>query len=135
MLAEGLLIHIGKTRFFQSKMACRAAIDHAQFRQPDLVDAGLEAAAQADGVSAIADQRKVVALLRMPLAEVVLCRRDGQRQQQAETDDAECPHRIAEQGPPRRGKKLSYRLHLTPPRQNPGPAWAAEPCAHRGEHN
>jgi hypothetical protein len=26
-------------------------------------------------------------------------------------------------------------LHSTPPRPHPGPSWAAEECADRGEHN
>jgi hypothetical protein len=58
MLAEGLLIYVGKTGFVQSQVAGGAAVDDAQFRQPDLMNAGLESAAQADGISAIANQRR-----------------------------------------------------------------------------
>ena len=84
-------------------MAGGAAIHDAEFRQPYLVNAGLQAAAQADCIAAIADQREVFALITVPLAEVILCRRDGQSQQQDEADNAECPHRIAEQRSPRGG--------------------------------
>ena len=135
VFAEWLLIHIGKTRLLQSQVARRAAIDHPQFRKPDLVNAWFKAAAQTDGVSTIANQRSVVTLIGMPLAEVFLRRRNRQCQQEDQADHAECPYRIAEQRLPRRGKKFSHRLHLTPPGPYPGPARAAEPCAHRGEHD
>ena len=134
-LRKGCCVHVGKAGLLQAQVAGGAAIDNAQFRQPDLMNARLEAAAQADRIAAIVDQREIVALIAVPLAEVVLCRRNGQRQQQDQADDAECPHRIAEERLPRRGKIFSYRLHLTPPGQDPGPAWAAEPCADSGEHN
>ena len=119
MLAEGLLSYVGKAGFLQAQVAGGAAVDDAQFRQPDLMNAWLEAAAQADCIAAIADQRQVFALIAVPLAEVLLCRRDGQRQQQDQADNAECPHRIAEQRLPRRGKILSDRVALNSSRARP----------------
>ena len=135
MFAEGLLRHIAKTGLVQSEMAGGAAVDNAQFRQPDLMNARLKAAAQANRISAIVDECKIVALIAMPLAEMLLGRRNCKRQQQSQADNAECPHRIAEERLPRRGENLSNELHLTPPGQDPGPARAAEPCADSGEHN
>ena len=135
VFAEGLLTHVAKTGLIQSQVAGGAAVNDAQIRQPYLMNARLESAAQADSISAIADQSEVATLIAMPLAEVLLCRRDRKRQQQAQADNAECPHRIAEQRLPRRGKRFLQELHLTPPGPYPGPAWAAEPCAYSGEHN
>ena len=135
VFAEGLLIHIAKTGFIQSKMAGRAAVDHTQFRKPDLMDARLKASAQADRIPAIVNQCKIVALIAMPLGGMVFGRSDGKRQQQDQADDTECPHRIAEEGSPRRGEILFNRSHLTPPGQDPGPTRAAEPCTNGGEHN
>jgi len=54
VLAEWLLGNIGETGFIQSQVTRRAAVDNAEFREPDLMDAGYEPAAQADGISAIA---------------------------------------------------------------------------------
>src|SRR5579863_8939451 len=135
VFAEGLLLHIGKTGLLQTQMARCAAVNHTEFRKPDLMDARLKSTAQADRISAIVNQAKVVALIAMPLGKVVLGGGNGKCQQQHQADDTECSHRIAEECSPRGGKILSYRLHLTPPGQNPGPAWSAEPCADRGEHN
>jgi hypothetical protein len=81
MLPKRLLIDIRKTRFLQPQVARGAAVNDAKFRQPDLMDARLEAPAQTDGISAIVDQRKVFALKAMPLAEMLLRRRNCQRQQ------------------------------------------------------
>ena len=47
VLAEGLLIYVGKTGLVQTQVAGGAAVDDAEFRQPDLMNARLEAAAQA----------------------------------------------------------------------------------------
>src|SRR5450631_1849812 len=99
------------------------------------MDSRLKAPAQADGISAIVNECEIVALIAVPLGEVVLGRGNGKREQQDKTYDTECSHRIAEECLPRGGKTFSDGLHLTPPGQNPGPAWAAEPCADRGEHN
>ena len=107
VLAEWLLLHVAKTGLLQSQMTGRAAIDDAQFRQPYLMDARLKAAAQADRISAIVNQSKVVALIAMPLGEVILGRGNGKRQQQNQADNAECSHRIAEECLPRRGKIFS----------------------------
>ena len=119
VLAKRLLRNVGETGFLQTQMAGVAAIHDAQLRQPDLVNARLHAAAQTYRIAAIADQRDVFALITMPLTEVILCRRDGQCQQKDQADKAKCPHRIAEQRPPRRGKIFSDRSHLTPPGRDP----------------
>ena len=134
-LRNGCCVTSERLASFSPRWQVCAAIHDAQLRQPDLVNARLHAAAQTYRIAAIADQRDVFALITMPLAEVILCRRDGQCQQKDQADKAECPHRIAEQRLPRRGKIFSDRSHLTPPGRNPGPAWAAEPCADSSEHN
>jgi hypothetical protein len=112
-----------------------AAVDDVKIRQPNLMDARLESPAQAHGISAIMDERQVVPLIAVPLAEMFFGRCNRKSQQQTEADNAECPHRIAEEGLPCRGKDFSHKLHLTPPWHNPGPARAAEPRAYSGEHN
>ena len=61
MLAKGLLTHVRKTCFFKPNMAGGATIDDSQLRQPDLMDAWLEAPAQADSIAAISNQREVLA--------------------------------------------------------------------------
>jgi hypothetical protein len=55
VLAEGLLMHVGKTSFIQSEVARSTTVDNAQIRQPNLMNSWLEAASQADGISAIAN--------------------------------------------------------------------------------
>jgi hypothetical protein len=80
-----------------------ASVDDTKFRQPDLMDTRLEAATKRIGITAIVDQRQIVPLITMPLAEVFLCRRDGKRQQQGQADNAKCPHRITEEGLARGG--------------------------------
>src|ERR1035438_2921980 len=99
------------------------------------MNAWLESATEAHGFSAVVDQSKVVPLVAVPLAEMFLGRCDCERKQQDHTDDAERPHRVAEERLPGRGENLPNELHLTPPWQHPGPAGAAEPCADSGEHN
>jgi uncharacterized membrane protein len=97
VLAEGLLRHIGKTGLVQSEMAGGATVSDAQLRQPYLMNARLKAAVQANGFSAIVDEGKVVPLITVPLAEMFFGGRNCERQQQSDTDNAKCPHRIAEQ--------------------------------------
>jgi hypothetical protein len=80
VFAEGLLIHVGKAGFIQSQVARCAAVDNAQIREPNLVNAWLESATQAHGISAIANQPQVSPLKTMPLAEVILCRCDRKQQ-------------------------------------------------------
>ena len=135
MFAEGLLGYIGKTRLVQSEMAGGATISNAQLRQPYLMNARLKAAPQAHGFSAIVDECKILPLITVPLAEMLLCRRNCERQQQSDTHNAKCPHWVAEERLPHRAENLPNELHLTPPGQDPGPARAAEPCADGGEHN
>src|SRR5271165_6090152 len=97
VFAERLLRHVPKAGFIESKVAGGAAVDDAQFRQPDLMNARLEPATQAHGISAIVDQRQVVPLIVMPLAKVLLGGSNRESQQQDYTDNAECPHRVAEE--------------------------------------
>jgi hypothetical protein len=96
MFAERLLRHVAKTGLIQSQVARSAAVDNTQVRQPDLMDPRQESTAQAHGISAIVDERQVVPLIAMPLAEVFLGWRNRKCQHQTKTDNAECPHRIAE---------------------------------------
>ena len=80
VLAERLLSDVGKTSFLQAQVAGGAAVHNTQFRQPNLMNSWLEAPAQADCITAIADESQVFALIAVPLAEVLFCRRDSQRQ-------------------------------------------------------
>src|ERR1017187_5560533 len=48
MRAEGLHVHVGEAGFFQTNVATRAAVDHAEFGQPDLLDPSLEMPLQGD---------------------------------------------------------------------------------------
>ena len=79
MPAERLGADVAKTGFFQSDMACSAAIDDSELRKPDLLDSVVEVALQCDCVSARPNQRQVLFLVVTPFAEVVFRRRDGQR--------------------------------------------------------
>jgi len=135
MFAEWLLMYVTKTSFIQSEVARSTTVDDAQIGQPYLMNARLESTLQTDGISAITDQFQVLPLIAMPLAEVLLCRRDRKSNQQDKADNSEGSDRIGEECRPCRGEDFSYLLHSTPPRPHPGPSWAAEECADRGEHN
>src|ERR1700738_1147688 len=99
------------------------------------MDSRLKTAAQRYGVSAVVDYRQVLALIAAPRGKVILRGGNGKREQQHYADHSECPHCVAKKRMPCRGEKLSNRLHLTPPRKDPGPSRAAEPCAHSSEHD
>ena len=55
MRAEGLHVHVDEAGFFQTNVAARAAVDYAEFGQPDLLDPSLEVALQRDGIAAVAN--------------------------------------------------------------------------------
>ena len=77
--AERLRADIGKTGFFQSDVAGGAAIDNSELRKPDLLDSVVEVALQRDRVSPGPNQRQIMFLVMPPFTEVVLGRRNGQR--------------------------------------------------------
>ena len=97
MFAEWLLMHVGKTSFIQSEVARSTTVDDAQIGQPYLVNARLESTLQAQGIAAIVDQLQVLPLISMPLAEVLLGRRDRKSNQQDKADNAKGSDRIAEE--------------------------------------
>ena len=79
MLTERLRADIGEAGFFQSDVASSAAIDDSELRKPDLLDPVVEVALQCDGISPGPNQRQVVFLVVAPFTEVILGRRNGQR--------------------------------------------------------
>ena len=97
MPAERLRADVAKTGFFQSDVASSAAIDDSQLWKPDLLDSAVKVALQCDRVSARPNQRQVLFLVVTPFTEVVLRRRDGQRNQQQQADHAKSANRMAEQ--------------------------------------
>lgn len=79
MLSERLRADIGKTGFFQSNVAGRAAIDDSQLWKPYLLDPRVKMALQCQRVSARSNQRQILILVVTPFTEVILCRCNGQR--------------------------------------------------------
>jgi hypothetical protein len=78
MRPERLGLHVREAGLFQSQVAGAATIDNTYVRQPCLLQAGMETALERDRLAATANQRKVVALIAGPLAEVILCGRHRQ---------------------------------------------------------
>jgi len=103
VFAEGLLMYVGKTSFIQSEVARSTTVDNTQIRQPYLVNARPESTSQADGISAITNQFQVQPLIAMPLAEVLLRRRNRKNNRQNKANNAEGSDRIAEKCRPCRG--------------------------------
>ena len=79
MLPERLRADIGKTGFFQSNVAGRAAIDGSELWKPYLLDPGVKMALQCNRVSARSNHCQVLILVVTPFTEVILRRCDGQR--------------------------------------------------------
>ncbi len=96
MRAERLVGNIREAGFFQSDVATGAAVDHAEFGQPDLLDAALEVALQRVGVAAVADHPEIAVLVVPPLAEEILGGSDGERREENEADHAERAHAVPE---------------------------------------
>jgi hypothetical protein len=48
-------------------MACRATIDYADIREPDLLNAGFEVTAKGDCVTALADKSLIASLITTPI--------------------------------------------------------------------
>ncbi len=112
MRAERLGGDIGKAGFFQSDVAAGAAVDHAEFGQPDLLDAALKVPLQRVGVAAVADHPEIAVLVVPPLAEEILRRSDRQRSQEDQADHAERAHAIAEQPLPERRKFFFHERRI-----------------------
>ncbi len=117
--AEWLGADIGQTGFFQSHMAGGAAIDDSQLRKPDLLDSVMKVALQRDRVSPVANQRQILLLIMAPFAEVVLSRRDGQRNQQQQADHAKSAHGMAEQRLPQRRLRVLPMIPISFSRATP----------------
>src|SRR5260370_10701616 len=82
MHTERLGADIGETGFFQSGMAGGTAIDDSELRKPYLLDAVVEMALQRYRLSPAPNQREIFVLVMAPFTEVILGRRDGERDQQ-----------------------------------------------------
>src|SRR5580698_7074379 len=96
MRAIGLIGNIGEARLFQSDVATGAAIDHAEFGQPDLLQAALKMPLQRVGVAAVADHPEITVLVMTPLAEEIFRGSDSQRAQKNQAHDAERAHAVPE---------------------------------------
>ena len=125
-------VGIGQARFFQPGVAGGAAIYDPKLRMPDLLDAVVEVALQCYRFSPAPNQRQILILVMTPFTEVVLSRRNGQRNQQQEAEHAKSANRMAEQRLPHGRQRF---LQLAPPRQHPGPTRAAKESANRREHD
>lgn len=108
MLAKRLCADVGKTGFFQSGVAGGAAIDDSEGRKPDLLNPVVlvEVALQCDRISATPNQRQIPVLVMTPFTEVILGRRNGQRNQKQEADRAKSANRMAEQRLPQGRKRI-----------------------------
>jgi len=78
MRAEWLVGNIGEAGLFQSHVATGAAVDHAEFGQPDLLNAALEVALKRIGIAAVADHPQITVLVVTPLAEEIFRGSDRQ---------------------------------------------------------
>src|ERR1700758_768279 len=70
MPPERLGADIDEAGLFQAHMASGAAIDHPEFRQPDLLNSSLKMSLQRDCFSASPNQAQIVLLVMPPFAEV-----------------------------------------------------------------
>ena len=95
-MRNGWLGTSARLGFFQSDVATGAAVDDAEFGQPDLLDAALEVALQRVGIAAVADHPKIAVLVVPPLAEEILRGSDRQRGQENQADHAERAHAVPE---------------------------------------
>ncbi len=111
MFAEWLHADVGQTGFFQSDVASGAAVHDTEFRMPYLLDAPLKMALQGDGFTSAANHAQVGFLIMPPFTEVMLSRRDGERQQQDHADGTEYVYWIAEQLLPTRWRIVAWSLH------------------------
>ena len=104
MRAIGLVGNVGEAGLFQSDVATGAAVDYAEFGQPDLLNAAVEVALQRVGVAAVADHLEIAVLVVPPLAEKILGGSDRQRAEEDQAHHAKRAHAIAEESLPERRK-------------------------------
>jgi len=98
MPAEGLgKVGIGQARFFQSGVTGGAAVYDSKPGKPDLLDSVVEMALQGYRFSPAPNQRQVLFLVVTPFTEVIFGRRNGERNQQQQTDRTKSAHGMAEQ--------------------------------------
>ena len=115
-----------KAGFLQSDVATRAAVNHAEFGQPDLLNAALKVALQRIGIAAIADHPEIAVLIVTPLAEEILRGSNRQRNQEDEAHDAEGANAVPEQSLPERREFFFHdrRILITSDRHPMNPATA-----------
>ena len=56
MRTERLNVYIGQTRFFQTNVTTRAAVDHSEIGQPNLLNSSLKMTLQCNRIAAVANQ-------------------------------------------------------------------------------
>src|SRR5271166_2726429 len=102
MRPEGLRAYIGEARLFHSNVATRAAVDHTELGQPDLLNPALKMALQCHGIAAVADHLQISVLIMTPFAEVVFRGGNRERSQKNQAHHAEGANAIPEQLLPQR---------------------------------
>ena len=78
-------------------MTGRAAVDDVHLGQPDLLDAGLEVTAQSHGVTTLADEVFVAALVATPVGKKIFRGSDRQQDQQQQARPTKRTDGIAEE--------------------------------------
>ena len=76
MLAVRLRGNIRQAAFFETKVATGTTVNHAKFREPDLLNAAGKVPLQRVGVAAVANRSQIPVLIVAPFAEEVFRRRD-----------------------------------------------------------
>ncbi len=74
---EGLRGHVAEAGLLHRDVARGATIDHAEFRNPGLMDSALKAALERKGVVAAANQPEIASLIAIPFAEMIPVGNDG----------------------------------------------------------
>src|SRR5579863_1210722 len=110
---KGLRLDVQEAGLRQRRMTGGAAVHHAQFRQPDLLQAALKAPGQSSGVAASPDQSQILFLITEPLPEIILGGNHRQQQQKRRAERAESTGAIAPQKLPRRCQSLP-EAHICP---------------------
>src|SRR5579863_9061990 len=96
MLAIRLGRNIGQGGLLQCHVTTGATVDHAQFWQPDLLNASLKVPLQSIGLAPVADHTEIAMLVMPPLAEEILRGSNRHRHQKYQAYNAEGTHTIPE---------------------------------------
>jgi hypothetical protein len=96
MLAIGLKLDVGETRFFEANVTRSATIRDPNIRMPNLLNARLKVALQRDRFATGADHPQVAFLVMPPFAEVILCGRNREQYEQNRAHDTKRAQGITE---------------------------------------